>query len=374
MNNVEFNNTRRSNFLGHDGFVWWIGIVENRKDPLNLGRCQVRIKGLHSHNKVLIPTKDLPWAQPMFPLNVTNATSTTLKEGDMVSGFFLDGDASQFPVIFGMFHGIPEDAPNPEEGFNDPRTDSELQSAPRRPKNIIFNEDGSGAELIDNIKGVRYPDILDEPTTTRLCRNEKIDETIVKSKKDSIVTGVPKAFGGTWDEPNNPYNAVNPYNHVTDTESGHVFEMDDTPGAERLHLYHRAGTFSEIHPDGSQVDKIVKDKYTIVMKDDHLYVMGDCSITVKGNAKVFVKKDCDLQVDGNLTEKIKGDWSVTVGGSVDIQAVGSINTTAGTSMTFTALTYSVFASTVDIIGITTTISGVNTNIFGSPVIIEYLAT
>jgi len=32
-----------SNFIGKDGFIWWIGINEFRGDPLGLGRCKVRI-------------------------------------------------------------------------------------------------------------------------------------------------------------------------------------------------------------------------------------------------------------------------------------------------------------------------------------------
>ena len=37
-----------NNFIGKDGFNWWVGVVENRMDPLKLGRCQVRIFGYHT--------------------------------------------------------------------------------------------------------------------------------------------------------------------------------------------------------------------------------------------------------------------------------------------------------------------------------------
>ena len=105
-------NTVRSSFLGHEGFIWWVGVIENRLDPLNLGRCQVRIKGLHSALKTEISTESLPWAQPLFPINQSFSTPSTLTEGNMVVGFFMDDDSAQYPIIFGMFHGIPEDAPN----------------------------------------------------------------------------------------------------------------------------------------------------------------------------------------------------------------------------------------------------------------------
>lgn len=311
---VDFNTSKRSNFLGHDGFIWWIGVVENRNDPLHLGRCQVRIKGLHSETKTSIPSGDLPWAQPLFSVNGSVSTPTTLKDGDIVMGFFMDGDGAQFPIIMGMFHGIPEDTPNGETGFNDQRTSDQLKSSPRKPKSIEYKTDGSGATITEQDQASAYPNRLDEPTTSRLSRNESIDETIVKTKKDSLVKSIPDATGGNWNEPEVPYNTKYPFNQVTSTEAGHYLELDDTPGAERIHLYHRSGTFDEIHPNGSKVEKIVKDKYTIIMKDDNVYIMGDCSITVQGNAKVYVKKDCDLKVDQNLNFNVKGDWSVKIGG------------------------------------------------------------
>ena len=47
-------------------------------------------------------------------------------------------------------------------------------------------------------------------------------------------------------EPRTPYGAQYPFNHVRETESGHIQEFDDTPGRERIHEYHRAGTFYEL--------------------------------------------------------------------------------------------------------------------------------
>ena len=312
---MEHNNSRRGNFIGHDGFVWWIGTVENRMDPLNCGRSQVRIQGLHSAANTSISTGSLPWAQPLFPINNSFSTPSTLKEGDMVMGFFMDGDAAQYPIIMGTFHGIPEDIPDREQGFNDPRSEEVLKTAPRKPKSVEFKVDGKGAILSENPSAALYPNRIQEPTTSRLCRNEGIDTTIIQSKISSVVT-VPDSSGGTWTEPKTPYDAKYPYNQVISTESGHYFELDDTFGKERTHLYHRSGTFSETHPDGTNVEKIVKDKYTIVMKDDNVYIMGECSITVQGNAKVYVQKNCNLKVDGNLDFKVAGNWTTTVGGTV----------------------------------------------------------
>jgi hypothetical protein len=48
-------------FMGKSGFVWWQGVVEDRHDPLYLGRCKIRVLGWHSENKTDQPTVGLPW-------------------------------------------------------------------------------------------------------------------------------------------------------------------------------------------------------------------------------------------------------------------------------------------------------------------------
>jgi hypothetical protein len=101
------------NKLGHDNFIWWIGVVEDRIDPLNLGRCRVRIFGSHTENLQLIPTSSLPWATPLYPLNDSRSFSAPL-EGDYVFGFFLDGDSSQAPAMLGVFPAIPQSVDAPE--------------------------------------------------------------------------------------------------------------------------------------------------------------------------------------------------------------------------------------------------------------------
>lgn len=105
------------NRLGHDNFVWWIGVVEDRQDPLNMGRCRVRIFGSHSENLNDIPTKSLPWATPVYPVNDSRSFGTPM-EGDYVFGFFTDGVASQSPVMIGVFPGIPQENPREGVGFS----------------------------------------------------------------------------------------------------------------------------------------------------------------------------------------------------------------------------------------------------------------
>ena len=106
----------KSNFVGKDGFRWWIGQIApdkvqapQTKSKKGWGiRYKVRIMGYHPYNTVELPDEDLPWAQVVLPPgHGTGAAglfkSIKFQQGDTVIGFFLDGDNGQLPMIFGSF-------------------------------------------------------------------------------------------------------------------------------------------------------------------------------------------------------------------------------------------------------------------------------
>mgnify|MGYP001557828801 CR=1 FL=1 len=294
-----------------DRFVWWTGVVESRQDPKKVGRCRVRILGSHTHDKALVPTADLPWAYVMVPLN--DYASLQVKEGDVVVGFYLDGQDQQVPVVMGILPGIPVALGPPSVGFTDPRTDGEVSGAPRFPGH----------------SPTRYPARLNEPTFSRLARNEKIEDTIVAEKKLGVELVVPTAGGGMWSEPQTPYGTVYPYNRVMETESGHVLEFDDTPGAERVHIYHRSGTFIEMHPSGDMVTKIKDNAYEIVLTDKNIYVKGklnitsldDINISTPKNVTIEAGQEIKLTAGTNITTLAGAKQSHTGGAGVDIVGV-----------------------------------------------------
>jgi hypothetical protein len=79
---------------------YFIGVVEDRKDPKNMGRVRVRIYGDHDADKTKIPTASLPWSQVMMP--VTSAacggvgeSATGIVQGSWVVGFYMDGNSKQ---------------------------------------------------------------------------------------------------------------------------------------------------------------------------------------------------------------------------------------------------------------------------------------
>jgi hypothetical protein len=298
------------NFLGKDGFNWWVGVVESRMDPLNLGRCRIRIFGWHTDNLQELPSEDLAWAHPLLPVNAKDLSNTPY-ENDWVVGFFMDGESGQFPVYFGVLPGIPSKDYDTSKGFTDQRTEAELENIPVHD----------------------YPRGMNEPTTSRLFRNEDIDKTIVQKIKDDKITGVSTSDGSNWDQPDPSYQTLPPYNEVIETESGHVFELDDTKDSERINLAHRTGTFLEMRPDGSQVTRIIKDNYQIISGNNFVVVEGNCNVTINGNANIYVKGNSVEKIDGNANITVKGNSVEKVNGNATVSVDGNASLTVGGSST-----------------------------------------
>ncbi len=106
-------------FLGKDGFHWFIGQVtpspnwrtQHNQFTDNGFKAKVRILGWHpehSEDEDGIDDADLPWAHflvsPQFgAANNYGGTSFALQGGETVVGFFLDGENGQQPVVIGCF-------------------------------------------------------------------------------------------------------------------------------------------------------------------------------------------------------------------------------------------------------------------------------
>ena len=323
----------KKNFIGHEGFVWWLGIIENRMDPLRVGRCQVRIFGWHTDDKTLIPTEDLPWALPMFAINESMTTNTP-KDGDMVVGFFTDGQSGQQPVMMGVIPGVPSADIPATQGFSDARKEADLQNAPAYPTKE-YSTDGTGIVITRN-PSQHYPDPtgnsainLGEATTARSARYENILKMrTIQDQRENLVEDVATADGSTWSEPFPPYNPKYPYNSVKETEFGHLFEMDDTPGWERLHLAHGSGTFQHVFPTGTKVEKIVRDNYEITLGTNYVNIMGNCNLTVDGGVNIISRGDANITVYNDVNLKVAGDINASVGGDYNIKAGGNFNVDA----------------------------------------------
>ena len=111
----------------------------------------------------------------------------------------------------------------------------------------------------------------------------------------SETTYLPKGLKATGTEPTTSYAATYPYNKTITTESGHAIELDDTPGHERLHVYHKSGTYVEVNNQGRMVTKVVDGDFEVIVKDKTVYIAGNYKIQVGG--------DIEITAGGEITLK-----------------------------------------------------------------------
>ena len=230
-------------FMGQDGFSWFIGVVEDRADPEKAGRVRVRCLGYHSADTQKIPTEDLPWASVMMPVTAgansgVGMSPHFLIEGTWVVGFFRD-PAKQEPVIMGALPG---------------KNTSETTNFTLAASSAAGGFSGTLTGFKD--PNSKYPTSLyiDKPDTNLLAQ-ESADthpSRSVKDAKDSWST----ASGSAEQPATTQTSAKYPTNHVFETESGHYVEFDDTEGNERIHLYHKKGTFIEIDSSGNVISRL----------------------------------------------------------------------------------------------------------------------
>lgn len=140
-----------------DTLRWFIGVVESNADPLHVGRCRVRIYGVHNDDVDAVPESTLPWASCLVPTTEDGVSglgrSPGLKPGAMVFGFFMDGKLSQQPIIIGSIPRIevrPDDMYPPDD-FDAPALmasdiPNETESRDITPKGI----DGLSQTFIGN--------------------------------------------------------------------------------------------------------------------------------------------------------------------------------------------------------------------------------
>ena len=139
-----------NNYAGMNGYVWWIGVVENVFDPLKLGRLQVRIIGWHTDDLNAIPSDSLPWAQTVLPLSDTNRSIDAMP-GDWVTGFFLDGANGQKPIVTGSLNGITPPTDN-TTGFSPQLTPQQQQLMPQKADVVALDVPGQPTTA-PNIRG-----------------------------------------------------------------------------------------------------------------------------------------------------------------------------------------------------------------------------
>lgn len=228
--------------------MFYKGIVESIDDPEQLGRVQVRLFSKQDDDKNKLPTEQLSWCKVAGAANVTSGSegigwsTTALKVGDFVVGFFLDDDhlKQEFLVCWTIL-GVPKKPEN----------------------NSSFNH--SVAE--HNI---------DIPDLNRLARGYTDHTPIEERDKNTIEIEVQ---GLKWSEPKSGYFAKYPDNQVFQTKAGHLLEFDSTKDKERINIQHTKGTYLSWLSDGSFSHRVKGTSYCVIDNDFLLHVAESFAIS-----------------------------------------------------------------------------------------------
>ena len=218
---------------------------------------------------------------------------------------------------------------------NDAVTDAFVeQKAKQMSENLLIENRGKEKELILRTAEKLGVDISIKPDPVANAI------TIETQTGRRVSTGPTTTSGGTWSEPRTTdvnftgarvggisnetgqprsgkmrVDPEYPYNHARETESGHIKEYDDTPGAERIMEYHRTGTFYEVDSDGTKMTRVVGHNYEVVAGNDFVNIKGTCNLTIDQNCNTYIKGNWNIQVDGSKTEVIKGSRMTMIMGA-----------------------------------------------------------
>ena len=364
-----------------ESFKWFMGRVveldpvEDPPEERYMGRVKVRV--LHDQTGELgketspygIVDSDLLWAWPLssiqsaslsyrkiveheeyqtpFWIDAVGTSPTGLAVGTYVFGFYLDGHEANIPVIFQTYHKLSIYPEPPTDGDN-----KFLQI--KEPEQDFKYYDISGLAKgfhTDPQRELNHPMGHDMPTDTA---PEEGGQILPKHfNKEYSPKGYQKGGMNIVWEPPSDYDTKYPFNLTHTTKSGHAFEIDDTPGHERIQWWHRSGSYEEVsngppeknrdglkgeypyamfngwnepadHHDpsspkqkweGRRVRKTTESEYNLVF----------------GNKETLVNSSLKLEVANNSTTGLGNNQIQTVGNNVFL-AVGYYPRTANTKV------------------------------------------
>lgn len=313
-----------NHFLGKDGFVWWIGVVESTDDPLQLGRCRVRCFGYHPRRKNTtvdqeqdVPTDHLPWATCMLPANLNNFYGRP-NAGDWVLGFFLDASAAQEPVIMGV---LPSNPGVPDEYFSAPprfvKTFSKVKNDESPNRSQLIN-------TISNVVKTSSKELITLPEEGKFLTKSE-----VQGVRDTLLTAESRTQG------------TFAFYH----KNGSLFEIDE-----------------KVNSKNGSIRKVLlklSNNSSIEMRKEFLTEAGNYTDYVKlthnNGSTINIKSDVSSgRLTSNLVVREKGGASITMetsqsgavtfvinhpkGASITIASTGAITVTSPTTIALNAQT------------------------------------
>ena len=154
-----------------------------------------------------------------------------------------------------------------------------------------------------------------QPNLSSLARGENIGNTHVPFSN---------AMGARNGAPGSGYGTQYPHNWVHETESGHAFELDDTPGNERVSLTHKSGSQVEMDTSGRVIIKTTGDNWIVVEKNSTAKIRGDWNVSADGHVNITSLNDMNVNCVGDLTTTVNGNYNLNVAGDYNLN-VGLVN-------------------------------------------------
>jgi hypothetical protein len=293
-------------------FKWFVGIVEDRDDPDELGRVKCRCFGVHPSDKTKCTTDDLPWATVMSSTanaNVRGVRSTVhgLVVGSVVVGFFMDGDSAQYPLVMGTIPGrAPEKKPNPDKTYN---TDAQVWNFTSKEPDINKLSTSVDVDAVHPMVKQMAASKVSLVNCASAPDLSKVDGT----QRAASYFSTPK-----WTQPDGRGGSERgefPWTKSEETDYGHVLEVDDSRDNPRLLWYHGDGTYEEYLSGGHRVCKVVGNNYEVTFGSNNILVRGNANFTVEGDCRHLVTGSYHVEVLGDYTEKIHGSKKVKITGN-----------------------------------------------------------
>lgn len=292
---------------------FYVGVVEDRHDPMTMGRVRVRVFGLHSDDRINeVPIESLPWSMVMQPANASSTAGgiSQLVEGTWVLVMYIDSNMQDPLVIGALPSTMGSQQPDYTKGFSDPF--------------CVYPKWSDGTA--DTTLAGKPDTYVEHPVYTERARTKVPSVPVAKKFKASTVAA---------DEAEETYERSEwvelelrggqesqyPYNNVHEFEGGMLEEFDSTPGNQRVTRMHPSGTYDEVVVDGTRTIKIVGDGYEIILGNKNMYVKGNVNMTVDGSMNHFVKGDYTLEVGGNFYETVIGSKQSKIEGN-NVKEVG----------------------------------------------------
>lgn len=306
------------------------GTLNLQNDLVNnmVGGLQTNLGNFGNNiNFGLVTAAIISFIGPLFN-KLTSEVSGNFVDGLLNNEFEADPFLTAEDYSFGEITGDPaESLEAVDESYAKTATNSFLQQS----KNFNIQE----TENLEKLSVVKEGFV--DPTATyptkeyasgsevnKLAQGEPTN-SLVQAKNNKLLKSAPLPGDNSFNEPPSAYKAEYPYNKVTETESGHVIEIDDTPGAERIHVFHKAGTYIEIDRDGNTVFRRKGSDYQIIDKNGYVSVAGHLNLSVAGSVNLFAGNNANVEIIGDAKLKVHNDFVLEAGGNINISATDTIS-------------------------------------------------